>query len=78
MRVLDPHLTALRELLAGHRAPTFVIVDSPLDAWGIDPQGRVPQAIERHYRRVAVVCGSPVYLRRGVDRPVAPPPAGCG
>lgn len=78
MRVRDPRLTALRALLSGPRAPTFVLTPSPLDAWNIDPEGHTRQVIDRFYRQVAEVCGSPVYLRRGVDRRVPPSRSGCG
>jgi hypothetical protein len=75
MRVRDPDLADLRALLAGPDAPTFVLVPSPLDAWDIDPQARLQHTLDGHYRRIAEVCGSPVYLRNGVDRPVPPAPA---
>jgi hypothetical protein len=77
MRVLDPQLEHLRELLAGPDAPTFVLVPSPLDPWGIDPHGHLQHTIDRHYREVATVCGSPVYLRDGVNRTAAPAPTSC-
>jgi len=78
MRVRDPRLTALRALLSGPRAPTFVLTPSPLNAWNIDPEGHTQHVIDRYYRQVADVCGSPVYVRRGVDRRVPPPTSGCG
>jgi hypothetical protein len=77
MRVLDPELADLRELLSGPDAPTFVLAPTPLDAWDIDPRGLVQQTLDQHYQRVATVCGTPVYLRDGVDRPAVPPPTGC-
>lgn len=78
MRVLDPHLDGLSSLLSGAEAPTFVLVPSPLNAWGIDPHGALQQTLDQHYREVATVCGSPVYLRKGVHRPIAAVPPGCG
>lgn len=78
MRVRDPRLTALRALLSGPDAPTFVLTPSPLDAWNIDPAGLTEHVIHRFYRRIADPCGSPVYLRRGVDRRLPPPTSGCG
>jgi hypothetical protein len=78
MHVLDPQLTGLRALLAGGRAPTFVIVRSPLDTGGAGPGALVQRTIDQHFRRVAVVCGSSVYLRRGVSRPDPTPLTGCG
>ena len=77
MRVLDPHLADLRTLLSGKDAPTFVLVPSTLDSWNIDPQGLMQHTLDLHYRVVAFVCGSPVYLRDGVHRPIAPEPTTC-
>jgi hypothetical protein len=78
MRVLDPDLADLRALLSGPKAPTFVMGLTPLDAWGIDPHGLVQQTLDEHYQEVATVCGTPVYVRDGVDRPIAPAPPDCG
>jgi hypothetical protein len=77
MRVLDPRLTDLRSLLSGPDAPTFVLAPTPLDAWDIDPQGLVQQTLDQHYQLVATVCGTPVYLHNGVERPTVPPPTTC-
>jgi len=78
MRVLDPQLNDLKALLSGPDAPTFVMVRMPLNSWGIDPDGQVQRTIDQHYQQVAVVCGTPMYVRDGVDRPTPPPPTGCG
>jgi hypothetical protein len=78
MRVLDPQLAHLRELLSGPEAPTFVLAPTPLDTWDIDPNGLAQRTLDQHYQQVATVCGTPVYLRNGVDRPIAPSPTGCG
>jgi len=77
MRVLDPELADLRGLLSGADAPTFVLAPTPLDAWDLDPQGLVQQTLDQHYQRVATVCGTPVYLRDGLERPAVPPPTSC-
>jgi len=74
MRVRDPQLTDLTTLLAGPDAPTFVLVPMSLNSWDIDPDGTVQSTLDRYYRQVTDICGTPVYLRRGVVRPwVAPP-----
>lgn len=78
MRVLDPDLTDLRGVLSGPHAPTFVLAPTSLDAWDIDPNGLMQQTLDEHYQQVATVCGTPVYLRNGVDRPIAPSPPDCG
>jgi hypothetical protein len=78
MRVLDPDLADLRALLSGPKAPTFVMGLTPLDAWDIDPHGLVQETLDEHYQEVATVCGTPVYVRDGVDRPIAPAPPDCG
>jgi hypothetical protein len=77
MRVLDPQLADLRKLLSGPDAPTFVLAPTPLNTWDIDPHGLVQQTLDEHYQQVAMVCGTPVYLRDGVDRPIAPAPTSC-
>jgi hypothetical protein len=77
MRVRDPELHGLEALLSGADAPTFVLVASPLDAWDIDPDGSVQATLDQHYRQVATVCGTPVYVVEGVDRPVPPSPTSC-
>jgi len=77
MRIRDPQLAHLRRLLSGPDAPTFVLVALDLDSWSIDPHGRMQRTIDRHYRKAATVCGTPVYLRNGVDRPSVPPPTSC-
>lgn len=77
MRTLDPGLDGLVGLLDGKRAPTWLVEPTRLDAWGIDPSGRVQAALDRHYVRAATVCGIPVYLHTGVVRALPPPPTGC-
>lgn len=77
MRVLDPHLAHLRALLAGRHAPTFVLVPTDLDAWDIDPHQLVEQTLDQHYDWVGWLCRTPVYVHKGVDRPIAPWPTSC-
>ena len=74
MRTLDPDLSRLRAVLTGPNAPTWVVAWSNLDAWNIDAQGRTRLVLATRYRRVATVCGHPVYLHDGITRTLAPPP----
>ena len=71
-RVLDPHLTLLVRTLDASSGPTFVVVRSDLDSWGLDPRGRVGRALARHYRLAAHVAGDTIYLRRGTVGQKAP------
>ncbi len=73
MRTLDPHLSGLRTVLTGPRAPTWVVDMGHLDAWNIDAHDRVRLALATHYRKVTAVCGRPVYLHDGVRRTLAKP-----
>jgi hypothetical protein len=77
MRVLDPDLDDLRALLSGPDAPTFVLAPLSLDSWDIDTGDRLQTALIDHYHWVATVCGTPVFMRNGLDRPVAPSPETC-
>jgi len=77
MRVRDPHLSALETLLSGPRRPTFVVVDSPLDAWDIDPDESVQRTLDQHFRVLTTVCGATVYVAPGFARAAPPPPTGC-
>jgi hypothetical protein len=72
IRVLDPHLTRLVHTLESPDRPTFVLVRMPLDAWGVDPRGRVPRVLAAHYRPAAHVGGDVIYVRRGGPTQKAP------
>jgi hypothetical protein len=79
VRTLDPGLTLLTHTLTSRQgAPTWVVQwDSP-HTWGLDPRDHVTHALQTHYREVAVVCGHPVWLHRGVHRALPVVPEGCG
>lgn len=78
VRVLDPHLRLLASTLAKKQtAPTWVVRWDAPHTWGLDPRGRVALVLETDYREVAVVCGHPVWLHRGVHRSIAQAPDGC-
>ena len=80
VRTLDPDLSLLTSTLAGPDAPTWVVRWDNPHTWGLDPASQVDAALQAHYRVAAVVCGHAVWLRDGVDRPLAPTPsaAACG
>ncbi len=74
MRTLDPEQSRLRAVLAGPDAPTWFVVVTPLDSWGIDVDGRLAALLELRYDVAAVVCGHEVLLRQDVAREPAPLP----
>jgi hypothetical protein len=79
VRTLDPGLVLLTKTLdRRHGAPTWVVRWDAADAWGLDPRGHLTRALATHYRKVAVVCGHPVWLHRGLHRSIAAVPGGCG
>jgi hypothetical protein len=78
VRTLDPGLVLLTKTLDRPLgAPTWVVRWDGPHAWGLDSRDRLGDALAAHYRQVAVVCGHPVWLHRGVHRALAPVPAGC-
>jgi hypothetical protein len=66
-RTLDPGGVKLRRLLAGARAPTWLVSSSVVRPSG--RPGSVGTAIADHYRQVRRVCGRVVYLHDDVQRP---------
>ncbi|WP_370188117.1 hypothetical protein [Aeromicrobium sp.] len=74
-KTLDPDLTGFTAVLAGPRAPTWVVTGRSLHSWGLRTHDAAA-VLHRRYHRVADVCGSTVYLRDGLARPV--PAADCG
>ncbi|MCY7400706.1 MAG: hypothetical protein LH477_07085 [Nocardioides sp.] len=79
-RTLDPNLTLLTGTLTGPAAPTWVIRWNPAHTWGLDPDNRVDEALDAHFRAVAEVCGHTVWLHEGIDRRLATTPStsACG
>ena len=73
-RTLDPRGAQLDDALADPDAPTWVVVRGPQTAALLEQQG-AGQLLEERYHVVAHLCGRPVYLRDGVDRPTPTPPA---
>jgi hypothetical protein len=79
VRTLDPGLNLLTHTLTRlHGAPTWVVRWDAPHTWGLDPQDHVSHALQTRYREVAVVCGHPVWLLRGVHRSLPVLPEGCG
>jgi len=74
MRTLDPELAQLRRTLAGPRAPTWIVQVTGLNAWHIDDGFRLRDLVHDRYRRVAEICGRPIWLRQELSRELAPAP----
>ena len=73
-RTLDPGFQRLDRVLSAADRPTWVVVR------GSDTLATLRDAhvgLETHYRRVAVICDHPVFLRDDVRRPAPTPPASC-
>ena len=77
MRTFDPHLAHLRTLLAGPRAPTWVVAWGDLDPWHIDAHDRMRLTLAQHYHVVGSLCGHVVYLHDHVNRRLTPRPRTC-
>lgn len=66
----------LRRLLASPARPTWLIQWQGVRHWRLDTTAVTAALVNHGYRRVATVCGYPIFLRR--DRPAPPPTAsGC-
>jgi hypothetical protein len=78
MRTLDPRLTELRDLLAGPRAPTWVVMIAPGHSWdGL--ADHVRPTLEARYDVHGRVCqGRYVWLRADLDRPPLSPACDLG
>ena len=71
IRVRDPELTGLVDVLRGPEAPAWVVEWSDFDTWAVDARG-LKLVVNDFYRPVAAPCGHVVWLRRDLDRaPVA-------
>ena len=76
MRTRDPELTRLRDLLAGPRAPTWVVMLAPSYSWQHLGDAIRPVLEERYDVHGRVCNGRYVWLLSGLDR--APVRADCG
>ena len=75
MRTLDPHLALLRATLSGPQAPTWVVVRTGLDPWGLDPRATTRLVLTTRYHLARTVCGHQVWLRDGLRRELPSAPA---
>ena len=74
MRTRDPGYADLTELLAGPDAPTWLVEWVSFDAWTDAGVADLEQTVEQRYVERGTACnGHPIYLLRGVDRPVVEP-----
>ena len=73
-RTLDPGFHRLDRVLSAADRPTWVVVRGSTTLATLRD---AHVGLESHYRRVAVVCDHPVFLRDGVRRPTPTPPASC-
>lgn len=70
VRVEDPHLRLFTRVLAGPRAPTWLLEVGSFDDWHLETP-RLRAVLRDRYRVAAVVCGHPIWLRDGTTRPLA-------
>ena len=68
-KTLDPRLTRMNAVLTGPDAPTWFVVGRHLPTWGLDTS-TVAADLAHRYRLVTTACGSLLYLRDDVNRPV--------
>ena len=70
MRTLDPEYAELRALVAGPRAPIWLVESLPFTAWGNPAGPDLERDVLAHYVRHGTGCfGRPIYLLRGISRP---------
>ena len=67
IRVRDPDLTGLVEVLRGPDAPAWVVEWSEFDTWAVDATA-LKVVVSERYRPVATSCGHVVWLRDDLDR----------
>jgi hypothetical protein len=70
MRVLDPGLVHLSATLAGPQPPTWVLEWDRFEYLGDAPAVRLRATLATHYHQVADICGHPIFLLDGVNRPL--------
>jgi hypothetical protein len=78
LRAVPGARAQLRSLLDSPARPTWIIGWQHVDRWQVDRDGSIDRTLARNYRRVAVVCGHPILLRRDRRRSAAAPRASCG
>ena len=70
VRVRPGAVERLQRLLSSSRRPTWLVGWHAPGSWELDPDRELGRALARGYRRVAVVCRFPVYVRN--DHPAPP------
>jgi hypothetical protein len=75
-----PHAQAkLRSDLASAQRPTWIVKWQSTHAFGLDRNGATRRLLLRDYRKVATLCGRPLFLARGaVARPAPASLQACG
>ncbi|MGI8646205.1 MAG: hypothetical protein ACR2JD_07795 [Nocardioides sp.] len=76
-RTFDPRLDRFVQMLAGRRAPTWVLVWDPVDSWDLDEGGRAKTTLTAHYRFISSLCDIGVFVRRDIYRVLPPLPTRC-
>jgi hypothetical protein len=77
MRAAPGARVRLRSLLASPDRPTWLVKTGSTGSFGLDKGGFTRRLLRLHYRRVATVCGTPLFLARGARAAPAPPGHGC-
>ena len=75
MRVGDPHLEQLEGVLAGPRAPTWIVEWNSFNSWRLDADSSMRDVVATRYRIAGEVCGRWVWLRRDTTRALAAAPS---
>ncbi|MCD9197301.1 hypothetical protein [Aeromicrobium wangtongii] len=73
VRTRDSDLRVMSGVLSGPDRPTWFVDWSGIRSWGVDPT-TAQTVLERHYRKVADVCGRTIWLERTQQRRLAPFP----
>ena len=73
VRTLDPELALLRATIQGPDAPEWIVQRASVNRWGIDPDHRMRDLLQRRYVAVGKICGAPIWLLKGESRPALPP-----
>jgi hypothetical protein len=76
MRAIPTAVDQLRELLASHDRPTWIVDQDGPAGYGLDPRGLTRALLASHYVLAGDVCGRRILLARG--SPSDPPPQTVG
>jgi 4-amino-4-deoxy-L-arabinose transferase-like glycosyltransferase len=82
IRAVPGAVDRLRALIASPARPTWIYQANRTNAFAVDPTGATRRLLHANYRRVAKICGQPLWLARGARALPAPPgqpsAGGCG